>query len=314
MAAREMIIDRTCITTAAERVAGWLRRTPVIDLEAGAFGSCARLALKLELLQCSGTFKPRGAFNRILSSHVPPAGVIAASGGNHGAAVAYAAQRLGHRAEIYVPEPTPALKIDRLRQYGAQVMVTGVEYAESQAACDRRARETGALVVHPYDQPEVLAGQGTVGLEFDDQVPDLDTVLVAVGGGGLIAGIAAWFQNHVRVIGVEPVRAPSLAAALDAGKPVDVEVGGIAVDSLGARRIGQLAFTVAQSYVERVALVEDDAIREAQRQLWELLRTVAEPGGATALAALTSGSYQPEPDERVGVLVCGGNTDLRQFP
>ncbi len=314
MAAREMIIDRTCITGAAERLSKWLRRTPVIALEADAFGCCAQLVLKLELLQCTGTFKPRGAFNRILSSKVPQAGVIAASGGNHGAAVAYAAQRLGYRAEIFVPEPTPAVKIDRLRQYGAVVMVTGAEYVESQAASDRRARETGALVVHPYNQPEVLAGQGTIGLEFADQVPDLDTVLIAVGGGGLIGGIAAWFQNSVRVIGVEPVRAPTLAAALDAGRPVDVEVGGIAVDSLGARRIGEIAFTIAQSYVDRVALVEDDAIRAAQCQLWELLRIVAEPAGATALAALTSGAYRPEPNERVGVLVCGGNTDLRQFP
>lgn len=303
------MVDRDAIEAAARRVAGRIRETPVIALEGGALGAPAPLLLKLESLQHTGSFKPRGALNRILSAEVPAAGVIAASGGNHGAAVAWAARVLGHRAEIFVPEVASPVKVERLRRYGAAVTVTGATYADARAASDRRAAESGALVVHAYDQPEVVAGQGTLFRELARQVDGLDTVIVAVGGGGLVAGAAAWFAGRVRVIGVEPVRAPTLHAALAAGRPVDVEVGGIAADSLGARRVGDLAFALARAHVERVVLVEDEAIRAAQRALWEAVRVVAEPGGAAALAAVTSGAYRPAAGERVAVVVCGGNTD-----
>jgi threonine dehydratase len=228
-------------------------------------------------------------------------------------AVAYAAQQLGYPAEVFVPEVCPPVKVQRLRDYGAQVTLVGATYAESLEASRIRAARTGALVVHAYDQPEIVAGQGTLAYEFAQQVPDPDTVLVAVGGGGLIGGIAAWFEGNVRVIGVEPASAASMAAALQAGEPVDFEVGGIAADSLGARRAGTLAFSLLKQYVDRVILVEDENIREAQRTLWNDLRIVAEPGGATAAAALISGLYRPAPGERVGVVICGGNTDPGQI-
>lgn len=305
----ETLISPADIERAARRIEGRVRETPVVALEAGAFGIEARLTLKLELLQHTGSFKPRGAFNRLLSAAVPPAGVIAASGGNHGVAVAYAARELGCRAEIFVPTIASAVKVERLRRYGAHVTVVGADYAEALAASSARAAATGALAVHAYDQPEVVAGQGTIGRELARQAPDLDAVLVAVGGGGLIGGLAAWFRGRARVVGVEPERAPTLAAALEAGAPVDVEVGGVAADSLGARRVGTLALALARRYVERVVLVPDAAILAAQRALWEALRVLAEPGGAAALAALTSGAYRPAPGERVGVLVCGGNAD-----
>jgi threonine dehydratase len=298
------------IEVASKRIANYIRTTPVIYLESEAWGIQARLVFKLEQLQHTGSFKPRGAFNRILSNEVPDAGVIAASGGNHGIAVAYVAQRLGHRAEIFVPEVCSSVKVERLRNSGAQVSLVGANYAEALVACQERAARTGALIVHAYDQPEVVAGQGTLGYEFAHQVPDLDTVLVAVGGGGLIGGVAAWFAGKVRVIGVEPQAAPTLAMALQAQKPVDVEVGGVTVDSLGAKRVGSLAFALVQQYVERVVLVSDESIQLAQRTLWNDLRILAEPGGATAIAALLSGAYQPAPGERVGVVICGGNTDL----
>lgn len=302
-------VGRSEIEGAERRIAGYVRETPVLRMEDGAWGLNAHLVLKLELLQHAGSFKPRGAFNRILSHPVPPAGVIAASGGNHGAAVAYAAQRLGLRAEIYVPAECPPIKVARLRGYGAEVTQIGANYGEALLASQARAAETGALVVHAYDQPEIIAGQGTVGAESARQAPELDTVLVAVGGGGLIGGTASWYAGAVRIIGVEPAAAPTLAAALEAGEPVDVAVGGVAVDSLGATRVGALAFAAARRWVERMVLVADDDIRAAQRALWNDLRVVAEPGGATALAALLSGAYLPAPGERVGVVVCGGNTD-----
>jgi len=301
------------IDAAAQRVDAHIRVTPCIELEPRAFGSPATLSLKLEMMQHTGSFKPRGAFNRILSAAVPEAGVIAASGGNHGAAVAYAARTLGYMAEIFVPEPTPDFKVDRLRRYGARVVLVGANYAEAYAASRERAQETGALDVHAYDQVEVLAGQGTLGRELERQLGALDTVLVAVGGGGLIGGVAAWFAGRVRVIGVEPERCPTLYAAREAGEPVDVDVSGIAADSLGARRIGNLAFLIAQPYVESVVLVTDEEIRSAQRNLWDRLRILAEPGGATALAGLLSGKYQAKPGERVGVIVCGANTDPARF-
>jgi threonine dehydratase len=283
-------------------------------LEENAFGLDARIFLKLECLQHTGSFKPRGAFNFILSSNIPEAGVIAASGGNHGAAVAYAAQQLGHPAEIFVPTISPANKVDRLRQYCATVNVTGRDYAEALAASRQRAAQTGALPIHAYDDQRILAGQGTLAMEWEEQVRGLESALIAVGGGGLIGGVASWYGERLRVTGVEPERAPTLHSALAAGKPVDVEVSGVAADSLGARRVGDLMFPIAQKFVDRVLLVSDEQIVAAQRLLWQKLRVVAEPGGATALAALLSGSYRPHPGERVGVVICGANTDLASFP
>jgi threonine dehydratase len=271
------------------------------------------LFFKFELLQHSGSFKPRGAFNRLLSCSVPDAGVIAASGGNHGAAVAYAARALSRRAEIFVPAISSSVKVERIRSYGAKLIVGGADYGEALIASQVRAAETGALVVHAYDQPEVVAGQGTVGLEFEEQAPDLDTVLIAVGGGGLIGGMAAWYGGRTRVIGVEPELAPTLHRAMEAGAPVDVGVSGIAADSLGGRRAGEIAFDIARRHVDRVLLVHDESIRAAQLALWESLRVIAEPGGATALAALLSRAYLPGRGERVGVVVCGANADLKIF-
>jgi threonine dehydratase len=304
---------RADVAAAHQRIAGYIRTTPVIRLEDGAWGLEALLVLKLEQLQHTGSFKARGAFNRLLSQHhhIPPPGVIAASGGNHGAAVAYAAQRLVYRAEIFVPESCPPVKVERLRHYGARVTLMGATYAEALRASQARAAQTGALVIHADDHPDVIAGQGTVGYELAQQTAGLDSVLVAVGGGGLIAGIAAWFAGEARVIGVEPESAPTLAAALAAGEPIDVTVGGIAADALGATRVGIANFALARRYVERVVLVGDEDIRSAQRTLWNDLRIVAEPGGAVATAALLSGAYQPAPGEQVGVVVCGGNTDLQ---
>jgi threonine dehydratase len=304
------MITPNLIQEAAQRIAGHVRLTPVLTLEEDAFGLDAQIYLKLESLQHTGSFKPRGAFNCILSSSVPAAGVIAASGGNHGAAVAYAAQKLGLPAEVFVPTISPPNKVERLRQYGAKVNVIGSDYAEALAASKKRATATGALSIHAYDDPRVLAGQGTLGLELEEQLSGVDTLLIAVGGGGLIGGVAAWYQSRVRLIGVEPELAPSLFKALQAGKPVDVEVGGVAADSLGARRVGELMFPIAQKHVERVVLVKDDDIREAQKILWHKLRMIAEPGGAAALAALLSGSYKPAVGERVAVVLCGGNAEL----
>lgn len=297
------------IAEAAARIAGQVRRTPVIR---AAFDG-VEVELKLELLQHTGSFKPRGAFNRMLSSAVPPAGVIAASGGNHGLAVAYAASGLGVRCEVFIPETTPPLKITRLRRYGAHVTVTGVYYADALEASYRRAEETGALIVHAYDQPEVVAGQGTVGLELAERLPDIDTVMVSVGGGGLIGGIAGYLGGRVRLVGVEPVSAPTLFRALEAGRPVDVEVSGVAADSLGARRVGELAFDLCRSHVEEVVLVEDSDILRAQHRLWDELHLVAEPGGVAALAALLAGRYRPTDDEQVAVVLCGSNTDPGQL-
>ena len=307
------MIDANAIEQAAQRIAPHVRVTPCVQLEPHAFGSPALLTLKLELLQHTGSFKPRGAFNRILCSTVPDAGVIAASGGNHGAAVAYAARQLGHVAEIFVPEPTPDVKVERLRRYGARVMLTGASYAEAYLASCERATQSGALDVHAYDQAEVLAGQGTLGRELESQAGALDTIVVAVGGGGLIGGVAAWFAGRARVIGVEPERCPTLFAAREAGAPVDIEVSGVAADSLGARRVGALAFDLAQRFVHDVVLVTDEEIRQTQRALWDNLRILAEPGGAAALAGLRSGKYQPRPGERVGIIVCGANTDPARF-
>jgi threonine dehydratase len=307
------MISRTEIQDAGRRIAKHVRRTPVLPLEEKAFGIDARIFFKLECLQHTGSFKPRGAFNCILSSKIDEAGVIAASGGNHGAAVAYAAHKLGHRAEIFVPVITPQNKVDRLRQYGAAITIVGNSYSEALAASQQRALETSAVAIHAYDDARVLAGQGTLGMELEEQVRGLDSVLIAVGGGGLIGGVAAWYQDRVRVIGVEPERAPTLHKALAAGQVVDVEVGGVAADSLGARRVGELMFPIAQKFVSQSLLVSDEQIVEAQRVLWQQLRLVAEPGGATAFAALLCGVYKPHPGERVGVVMCGSNADLAKF-
>ncbi|MGB8128831.1 MAG: threonine/serine dehydratase [Candidatus Angelobacter sp.] len=308
------MISRTEIQDSGRRIAAHVRRTPVMALEEKAFGIDARVFFKLECLQHTGSFKPRGAFNCILSSDIGDAGVIAASGGNHGAAVAYAAHKLGHRAEIFVPVITPKNKVERLRQYGAAITITGNSYSEALAESQQRALETRAVAIHAYDDARVLAGQGTLGMELEEQVRGLDSVLIAVGGGGLIGGVAAWYQERVRVIGVEPKRAPTLHKALAANQVVDVEVGGVAADSLGARRVGELMFPTAQKFVHQSLLVSDEQILEAQRVLWQQLRLVAEPGGATAFAALLSGVYKPHPGERVGVVMCGSNSDLAKIP
>jgi threonine dehydratase len=308
------MISRTEIQDAGRRIAMHVRRTPVMALEEKAFGIDAKIFFKLECLQHTGSFKPRGAFNSILSSTVPEAGVIAASGGNHGAAVAYAAQKLGHHAEIFVPVITPQNKIERLRQYGAAINITGNNYSEALAASRERAAQTAAVSIHAYDDSRVLAGQGTLGMELEEQARGLDSVLIAVGGGGLIGGVASWYHDRVRVISVEPERAPTLHRALAAGKVVEVETSGAAADSLGARCAGELMFPIAQKFVAQALLVTDEQIVEAQRLLWQKFRLIVEPGGATALAALLSGIYKPHAGERVGVVLCGSNAELATFP
>ncbi len=285
-----------------------VRRTPAIELAAGAFGIGAPLALKLESLQVSGSFKGRGAFHKLLASKVPAAGIVAASGGNHGAAAAYAARALGHRAEIFVPTIAAPAKVARLRSYGAVVHQIGAVYAEARAASEARAAETGALIVPAYEDPVVFAGAGSVALEFAGQAA-FDTLLVAVGGGGLIAGCAAAIGSVKKIVAVETEGTPTLHEALKAGKPVDVAISGIAADALGASRIGTPNFEVARKLVKQSVLVSDDAVRAAQCALWEELRVVAEPAGATGLAALMAGAYAPAAGERVATLVCGANTD-----
>jgi threonine dehydratase len=300
------MITRQAITAAAGRISPFVRHTPVLRAELGA---CEAVALKLELLQHAGSFKPRGAFNRLLSAAIPAAGVIAASGGNHGAAVAYAARILGVSAEIFVPAATPAAKLARISGYGATVVRGGASYAEALAASRIRQGETGALEVHAYDHSDVLAGQGSVGREFEQDAPDLTHVLVATGGGGLIGGIAAWYAGSAAVISVEPEGCPALHDALSAGRPVAAPAGGVAADSLGARQVGALMFPVAQLFVSEAVLVPDDAIVAAQRLLWDRFRLVAEPGGAVAAAALLCGAFVAPAGSRVGVVVCGSNTD-----
>jgi threonine dehydratase len=301
--------SRTDIATAAARIATHVRHTPLLRLAGTDLGLTFPVTLKLELLQHAGSFKPRGAFNRLLSADLPRSGVIAASGGNHGAAVAYAARALGVTAEIFVPALTPAAKVARIASYGARVVQGGETYAEALSASRTRLAETGALEVHAYDHPDVLAGQGTVGREFELDAPELTHVLVATGGGGLIGGIAAWYAGSAAVVSVEPEGCPALHNALIAGEPVQAPVGGLAADSLGARQVGALMFPIAARHVAAAVLVPDDAIAAAQRLIWDRLRLIAEPGGATALAALLCGAFVPQAGARVGVLVCGANTD-----
>ena len=295
-------------------IAPHIRLTPVLQTRGADFDLAPfPLTLKLEQLQFSGSFKVRGAFANLLTRPLPAAGVVAASGGNHGVAVAYAARRVRCPARIFVPTVSSPAKIDRIRSYGAELCIEGDIYAEALAASEAWAATSGALQVHAYNQRETLLGQGTVARELAGQTVDIDTLLVAVGGGGLIGGIAAWHRGTVRVVGVEPITAPTLSMALEAGHPVDAPAGGIAADSLAPRQVGELMFPIARAFVDRVVLVEDAEIARAQRILWDRARVVAEPGGAAAFAALTSGAYRPEADERVAVIVCGGNTNAVQF-
>jgi threonine dehydratase len=307
-------IDREAIAAAERLIRPHIRRTPVIEVDGADFGlGPTSVSFKLELFQHSGSFKARGAFANLLMRKVPAAGLAAASGGNHGAAVAYAAMRLGMPARIFVPAISSPVKMARIRDYGADLVVAGERYADALAASEAWVAQSGALPVHAFDQRETLLGQGTIGLELEEQLPGLDTLLVAVGGGGLIGGIAACYAGRIRIVGVEPEAAPTLSRALAAGRPVDTEAGGIAADSLAPRRIGEIVFPIAQRHVDPVILVADEAIRQAQETLWKNLRVVAEPGGAAAFAALLSGRYRPAATERVGVLVSGGNTVAVDF-
>ncbi|HEX2330351.1 MAG TPA: threonine/serine dehydratase [Candidatus Angelobacter sp.] len=307
-------IDRPGIAQIYHQILPYIRRTPVVDIAPEDFGiDAATLSFKLEYLQHTGSFKTRGAVSSLLLRPVPPAGVVAASGGNHGAAVAYAAKRFGVPARIFVPSVASPAKIERIRNYGAELVIGGERYADALAASEAWREKSGAMAVHAYDQPETLLGQGTVGLELSEQLPGLDTLFVAVGGGGLLGGIAAWYERRINVIGVEPETAPTLTRALEAGKPVDAEAGGIAADSLAPRRVGELMFPLAKKSVKRVQLVPDQAIGEAQQKLWEVLRVVTEPGGAAAFAPLLLGLYRPAAGERVGVLLCGANTTAVNF-
>jgi threonine dehydratase len=291
-----------------------IRRTPVVTLSGADFGLPPfALTLKLEQLQHAGSFKTRGAFANLLTRHPPSAGVVAASGGNHGAAVAYAAMKLGVPARIFVPTVSSPAKIERIRSYGADLTVIGERYAEALAASIEWGRSSGAMPVHAFDQVETLTGQGTVALEIAQQAPELNTILVAVGGGGLIGGIAAFYESRTRVVAVEPEGAPTLAEAMKAGMPVDAATGSVAADSLAPKQVGALMFPIAQAHIERVVLVTDEAIKTAQRTLWEALRIVVEPGGCTAFSALLSGAYQPSEDEHVGVVISGANTTAVNF-
>jgi threonine dehydratase len=296
-----------------EVIRPYVRVTPVVGVGGMDFGlGDFSITLKLELLQHSGSFKARGAFTNLLLREIPEAGVVAASGGNHGAAVAYAAMRLGVPAKIFVPTVSSPAKVERIRAYGADLDIVGDRYADALAASQTWVERSGALAVHAYDQVETLLGQGTLGMELAEQAA-LDTVLVSVGGGGLLGGVAAWYAGKVKVIGVEPESAPTLTEALKAGRPVDAPAGGIAADSLAPRRVGELMFPIARAHVARVLLVSDAAIRRAQEALWGAVRIVAEPGGAAAFAALLSGVYTPAAGERVGVVVSGGNSTAVDF-
>lgn len=309
-----MTIAREDIEHAARTIAPYVRITPVLTVRPEDFGlSGFSLQLKLEHLQHSGSFKARGAFASLLLRDVPPAGVVAASGGNHGAAVAYAARRLGIPAKIFVYKACAPAKVARIRGYGAELVIGGDRYTEALAASEAWADESGAMRIHAFDQPETLLGQGTLGAELSSQIPDIDTLLVAVGGGGLIAGIASWYRGAVKIVGVEPETAPTLTAALKAGEPVDAPAGGVAADSLAPQRVGELVFPIVREHVSEVVLVADDDIVRAQQSLWDVARIAAEPGGAAAFAALLSGRYQPRAGERVAVLVCGANTDAVRF-
>ncbi len=308
------IVNRQAIQSIAALVRPYLRRTPVIRLDAADLGlTPGPLVLKLEQVQHSGSFKARGAFTNLLLRDVPPAGVVAASGGNHGAAVAYAARALGVPARIYVPEVSSAAKISRIRGYGADLVVTGSSYADALAAAEEWIAHSGALPVHAFDQAETMLGAGTLAAELSEQAPEVTTVLASVGGGGLLAGIAAGYGGQAAIVGAEPEQAPTLTAALRAGRPVPAPAGGLAADSLAPRQLGTLTHAVISEAAGQAVLVSDDAIRQAQQLLWDRLRLVAEPGGAAALAALASGRYRPGAGETVAVVISGGNTTAVDF-
>jgi threonine dehydratase len=309
-----LTLDAASIEAAAARIAPHIRRTPVLAVDGADFGlPGVRLVFKLEFLQHAGSFKTRGAFNNLLTRDIPEAGVVAASGGNHGAAVAYAAMRMGTPATIFVPSVASPAKMEQIRGYGANLVVAGERYNDALIASERWVADNEALAIHAYDQWETLQGQATLGFELESQAPRLDALLVAVGGGGLIGGVASWFAGRTPVIGVEPEAAPTLTRALEAGEPVDAPAGGIAADSLAPRRVGTLMFPLAQRYVERTVLVSDDAIRDAQKALWKTLRIVAEPGGAAAMASLLSGAWKPKAGQTVGIVLCGANTTAVEF-
>ena len=304
-------ISRERIQATERVIRPHIRRTPILEVDAADFGlDSNKITFKLELFQHAGSFKARGAFTNMLTRDVPAVGVVAASGGNHGVAVAFAAMKLGKPATIFVPTVASKTKLDRIRHSGAELVIVGDRYADALEASEAWTAKSGALPIHAYEGDATLLGQGTLGLELEEQAPELDTLLVAVGGGGLIGGVLSWYQNRLKIIAVEPIEAPTLQRALSAGRPVDSPAGGIAADSLAPRQVGQQMFPIAQKFVHSALLVSDEEIINAQKRLWETTRIVAEPGGATAFAGLLSGRYKPEPGERVGVIVCGGNRDL----
>jgi threonine dehydratase len=311
------VISRDDIRPCYDMIRPYIRRTPVIRVDLAELDeSGAALpvgTLKLEQLQCAGSFKARGAFTNMLQRHVPTAGVVAASGGNHGVAVAYAAHRLGVPAKIFVPTVSAPAKIERIRRLGADLVVTGERYADALAAAQEFERSSGAMSMHAFDQRETIIGQGTLGLELAEQAADVDTVLVPVGGGGLIAGVASWFAGAVRVIGVEPEGAPTLSYARAAGRPADAPAGSVAVDALAPRRVGELVFPITQAYVDDVLLVDDDSILAAQRSLWQAFRIAAEPAASVGIAALLAGAYKPDPGEHVAVVISGANMSPGQL-
>ena len=307
-------VSRERIQAAERVIRPHIRRTPILEVDGAEFGlDSIRIVFKLELFQHSGSFKARGAFSNMLTREVPPIGVVAASGGNHGAAVAFAAMKLGKPATIFVPSVASPTKLDRIRGYGAELIIAGDRYAESLEASEAWTAQSGALPIHAYEGTETLVGPGTLGMELEEQDPNLDSLLIAVGGGGLIGGVAAWYQNRVKIVSVEPSEAPTLHLALNVGRPVDSPAGGIAADSLAPRQVGQQMFPIAQKFVHSSLLVSDEEIIEAQRKLWDTVRIAAEPGGAAAFAGLLCGRYQPKPGERIGVIVCGANTDKVNF-
>jgi threonine dehydratase len=317
--ATEMRITAERVAATERMIRPYVRKTPILEVSGSEFGlQCDRLLFKLELCQFAGCFKVRGAFSNLLSRTIPPAGVVAASGGNHGFAVAFAARQLGMPAAIFVPTVASPIKIANIRSCGAKLVIEGDRYADALAASRSWSAKSGALELHAYDSVETLLGQGTLGLELHQQAPELDTLLVAVGGGGLIGGVAAYYseliaQGRVRIIGVEPELAPTLTYALRSGHPIDSPAGGVAADSLAPKRVGELMFPIAQRSVNSVILVSDDDIRQAQQILWDSVRLVVEPGGAAAFAVLTSGKYVPAYAERIAVILCGGNTNAVNF-
>jgi threonine dehydratase len=305
------VISRDDIRRCYEVIRPYIRRTPVVQVELSELDESApalpAATLKLEQLQCAGSFKARGAFTNLLLRDVPAAGVVAASGGNHGVAVAYAARRRGVPAKIFVPTVSAPAKVERIRRLGADLVVTGDRYADALAAAQEWMRSSGAMTVHAFDQRETILGQGTVGLELAEQADALDTVLVPVGGGGLISGIASWFTGDVRVIGVEPDGAPTLSYARAEGRPVDAPAGSVAADALAPRQVGELVFQITQAYVDDVVLVDDASILAAQRALWQAFRIAAEPAASVGIAALLTGAYKPAPGEQVAVVISGAN-------